>query len=144
MDAAVRAALAIDRASSARERTIDITTIGNRTGRPRRIEIWLYRFDGGLSLSGMPGRRAWTQNLRATPAFTLHLKHGVVADLPATAREVTDEAERREAFSAFVDDLNQPHNPGRIRQPTSAEEWLAGSPLFAIVLDDDAEGGVSA
>lgn len=121
--------------SSAAERTIDITTTGNRTGRPRRIEIWFYRAGGRLYLSGTPGRRAWAANLRANPAFTFHLKNGVVADLPATATEVTDEAERRAAFAAFVDDLNQPHDPGRIGRPTRVEDWLAGSPLFAIQID---------
>ena len=32
-----------------------------------------------------PKTRDWLANLAAQPQFTFHLKHGVVADLPATA-----------------------------------------------------------
>ena len=35
--------------------------------------------------------RAWLHNLRADPRLTFHLKQLVQADLPATAREITDE-----------------------------------------------------
>jgi deazaflavin-dependent oxidoreductase (nitroreductase family) len=77
--------------------TIDITTIGRRTGLPRRIEIAFHSFDGHLYISGMPSRRtrAWLHNLRANPRFTFHLKQLLQADLSATAREITDPAERR-------------------------------------------------
>ncbi len=40
--------------------------------------------------------RAWLHNLEADPRLTVHLKPGVVADLPATARIVSDETERRD------------------------------------------------
>jgi hypothetical protein len=93
MDADVANALAIDRDSGARERTVDITTIGRRSGAERRIETWFYRVDGVVYLSGMPGRRDWAANLEAEPAFTFHLKHGTRADLQARASEVVDEAE---------------------------------------------------
>ena len=76
--------------------TIDITTTGRRTGEPRRIEISLHSFGGHLYISGMPSphTRAWLHNLRANPSMTVHLKQLVQADLPATAREITDDAER--------------------------------------------------
>lgn len=81
--------------------TIDITTTGRRTGLPRRIEIVFHSFDGHLYISGMPSRRtrAWLQNLRANPRFTFHLKQLLQADLPATAREITDPLERREVLT---------------------------------------------
>ncbi len=77
--------------------TIDITTTGRRTGLPRRIEIALHSFGGHLYISGTPSpsTRAWIHNLRADPGMTVHLKQLIAADLPATAREITDEAERR-------------------------------------------------
>lgn len=78
--------------------TIDITTIGRRSGEPRRIEMMFHSFDGHVYISGMPnpGRtRAWLQNMRANPDFTFHLKQLVQADLPATAREITEPVERR-------------------------------------------------
>jgi len=81
--------------------TIDITTIGRRSGLPRRIEIVFHSFDGRLYISGIPrpGTRAWLRNLRANPHLTFHLKQLLKADLPATAREITDPAERREVLT---------------------------------------------
>lgn len=58
MDPRIEKALAITPSSSARERTIDITTIGARTGRQRRIEVWFYRVDGQIYLSSSPARRS--------------------------------------------------------------------------------------
>ena len=81
--------------------TIDITTTGRKSGEPRRIEIVFHSFDGRLYIRGMPSgkTRAWLHNLRADPRLTFHLKQLVQADLPATAREITDEAERREVLA---------------------------------------------
>lgn len=82
--------------------TIDITTIGRRTGEPRRIEMMFHNFGAHLYISGMPnpGRtRAWLQNMRANPSFMFHLKRSVQADLPATAREITDLAERQDVLA---------------------------------------------
>ena len=87
-----------------RGHTIDITTTGRRTGLPRRIEIVFHNFDGRIYITGSPSRRtrAWLYNLRADPRFTFHLKRTVHADLPATARIIDDEAERRDVFEKVV------------------------------------------
>ena len=87
-----------------RGHTIDITTTGRRTGLPRRIEIVFHNFDGRIYITGSPSRstRAWLHNLRADPHLTFHLKHTVHADLPATARIIDDEAERRAVFEKVV------------------------------------------
>ncbi len=127
MNDTIRKALAITPASPARDRTVDITTIGRRSGQPRRIETWFYRAGGTVYLTGMPGKRDWYVNLKANPAFTFHLKHGVPADLPATARAVTDEAERRPILTEIVTDLNQ---------PTDLEDWIKGSPLIEVSFDE--------
>ena len=37
------------------DRVIDITTIGRKTGEPRRIEIWFHRIDGRYYITGTPG-----------------------------------------------------------------------------------------
>src|ERR1035437_77429 len=77
---------------------IDITTTGRTSGQPRRVEIAFHSIGGCIYISGMPNanrRRSWLANLEADPRFTFHLKHGVSADLPATARVIIDEAERR-------------------------------------------------
>lgn len=138
MDEAVRRALAITPASSARERTVDITTIGSKTGRPRRIEVWFYRVDGEIYLTTMPAHRAWYGNIVANPDFTFHLTHGVRADLAATGTPVRDEATRRRVFSAIIDDLNQPSNPAGLPQPVAPlAEWMAGSPLIHVTFRND-------
>ena len=108
----MRQALAIDASSTIEDRTIDITTTGRRSGEPRRIEIAFYRLGDDIYLSGIPGpkTRNWLANLAAHPQFTFHLKHGVVADLPATATVIVDPAERwrvlREGDSSAVDMAN--------------------------------------
>ena len=83
-----------------RGHTIDITTTGRRSGLPRRIEIVFHNFDGRIYITGRPSHRTrdWIHNLEADPHFTFHLKRTVQADLPATARIITDEAERRAVF----------------------------------------------
>jgi deazaflavin-dependent oxidoreductase (nitroreductase family) len=84
--------------SLARGHVIDITTTGRKTGQPRRIEIVFHNIDGRLIITGMPRtdrRRAWLVNLEADPTLTFHLKGAVEADLPAIARVITDEADRR-------------------------------------------------
>lgn len=133
MDEKVGQALAIDRSSTAWARTVEITTTGRRTGLPRRIEIWFHRVDGRYYLSTLPGRPSWYANLVANPEFTFHVKHGARADLPATAIPITDPGIRRPVFEYIVEDMNQPHNPARIRQPTHVEEWMAGSPLVEVI-----------
>jgi len=78
-----------------RGETMDITTIGRQSGEPRRIELVYHNVDGHILISGHPGRpRSWLANLAANPRFTFHLKQRVPADLPATARVITDTAER--------------------------------------------------
>jgi deazaflavin-dependent oxidoreductase (nitroreductase family) len=79
---------------------VDITTIGRKSSQPRRIEIVMHNIGGRLYISGQPSRkrRGWLANLETNPKFTLHLKRGARADLPATAREITDPKERRQVL----------------------------------------------
>ena len=84
--------------SLAHGHTIDITTTGRRTGLPRRVEIVFHNIDGRLIITGSPRsdrKRAWLLNLETDPNLTFHLKGSVKADLPATARVITDPIERR-------------------------------------------------
>jgi deazaflavin-dependent oxidoreductase (nitroreductase family) len=76
---------------------IDITTKGRKTGEARRIEIVFHNFGGTVYISGFPRpqKRSWLANMEANPDFTFHLKNEVQADLSATARSITDAAERR-------------------------------------------------
>lgn len=128
----IRRAIEITPAAGTRERIIDITTLGRRTGRPRRIEIFFYRAAGTTYLCSGTGGSAtdWYANLLTNPSFTFHLKNGIRADLPARATPVTDPAERQAVLAEIVADLNQPHDPGTIR-PTRLEDW-ADSRLMRI------------
>jgi deazaflavin-dependent oxidoreductase (nitroreductase family) len=130
----VRAALAITPSSTMEDRTIDITTTGRRSGKTRRIEIVFYRFEDSVYLSGIPGPRTrdWLANLAANPRFTFHLKHGVVADLPAEAEVITDPTERRRVFADFVDEFNQRHGADTPWGVAVLDEWVEGSPLAKV------------
>ncbi|MDZ8171978.1 nitroreductase/quinone reductase family protein [Microbacterium xanthum] len=137
MDERIRNALAITPASSASARTVDITTIGAKTGRPRRIEIWFYRVDGEIYLTTQPARRAWYANLLRNPDFTFHLKGAVRADLAATAAPVVAQHERARVFTSIIADLDQPLHRFYISQPVQPlEQWMTGSPLMHVTFSD--------
>lgn len=76
---------------------IDITTTGRESGQPRRLEIVFHNVAGRIYISGIPStkRRSWIANLDSDPHMTFHLKGKVRADLPATARIIDEEKERR-------------------------------------------------
>lgn len=68
------------------------------------LELVYHNVDGRILISGKPGfPRSWIANLRANPRFTFHLKHGVRADLPATARVITDRAERERLLTPIAE-----------------------------------------
>jgi deazaflavin-dependent oxidoreductase (nitroreductase family) len=107
---------------------IDITTTGRRSGEPRRIEIVYHVIDGRIFISGQPNpnrRRSWLANLEADPKLTFHLKRGVKADLPASARIVTDEAERRAVLAHVARAWNR----------TDLEAMVAFSPLIEVTVE---------
>lgn len=108
-----------------KDHTIDITTIGRKSGQPRRIEIWFHNVEGRLFITGLPGKRDWYANLVAKPEFTFHLKESLSADLPATARPITTETERREILTKILHKLD--------RLP-ELEAWVKNSPLVEVTL----------
>jgi deazaflavin-dependent oxidoreductase (nitroreductase family) len=118
MDDAIRRALE-------RDRTIDITTRGRRSGEPQRIEIWFHNVDGRLYVTGLPGRRDWYANLLADPQLTFHLKETASADLAAHARPIRDERERRLVLETIL---------ARLGRRPQLEEWVARSPLVEVEL----------
>lgn len=139
MNEDVRQKLAIDSSSTIEDRTIDITTIGRRTGKPRRIEIVFYRLGDDIYLSGIPApkQRDWLANLGAQPQFTFHLKHDVVADLPATATVIVDPAQRRRVLGVFVEEFNDRRGPDSPWPAAVLDEWVAQSPLAKVTFADD-------
>lgn len=105
---------------------IDITTTGRKSGRPHRIEITFHNVGGQVYISGMPRaqRRSWLANLDADPNFTFHLKGPVQADLPATARIIDDEEERRTVLAPIA----------RAWKRNDVETMVAQSPLIEVLL----------
>jgi deazaflavin-dependent oxidoreductase (nitroreductase family) len=138
MNDEVRQALVIDASSTIDDRTIDITTTGRRSGQPRRIEIVFYRLGHDIYLSGVPGptRRDWLANLAENPNFTFHLKHDVVADLPATATVIVDPVERQRVLAVFVDEFNRRNGPGGLWPEAVLKEWVADSPLAKVTFSE--------
>jgi deazaflavin-dependent oxidoreductase (nitroreductase family) len=111
---------------------IDLTTTGRRTGRPRRIEIFLHHQDGLLFISGIPRAdrtRDWILNVTADPHVVVHLKQSVTADIPATARVITDPAERRPLMEAAA------RRWGR----HDVDEMVRHSPLIELTVSDPDE-----
>ena len=116
------------RAALSRGGTIDITTTGRQSGLPRRLEIVFHRIDGRMWISGIPSprKRAWIANLEADPHLTVHLKGPVaVADLPATARVVEEEAERRQVLERVA----------RAWRRTDLDRMVVESPLIEVTID---------
>ena len=104
---------------------IDLTTTGRQSGQARRLEIFLHNLAGRLVISGVPSRertRAWLRNVEANPSVTLHLKQRLQADVPATARVVTDPEERRRLLEGVA------ANWGR----TDLDVMQAYSPLIEV------------
>jgi deazaflavin-dependent oxidoreductase (nitroreductase family) len=116
MDDRIRRALS-------RGHLIDLTTTGRKTGQPRRIELVFHAIDGRVYISGMPGfPRSWLANVNANPAVTFHLKGPIQADLPATAHEITEPAERRRIMERVA------ANWGR----TDVDRMMTASPLIEV------------
>ena len=106
--------------------TCDVSTIGRRSGRVRRTEIWYVIIDGQIVLTGTPGPRSWLANMRDSPDVVLHLRDPA-RDLAVLAREVTDRAQRRRVAE----------EAGRLRpwyadQPYSIDDWVADSPMVVL------------
>ncbi|MBV7332856.1 nitroreductase family deazaflavin-dependent oxidoreductase [Chloroflexi bacterium TSY] len=119
MDATLKRALEQDL-------VIDITTIGRKSGEPRRIEMWFHYVDGRFFITGTPGPRDWYANMCTNPNFTFHLKESVQADLPARAIPILDQDERRSILSSIFIKLDR---------TIGLEKWVANSPLVEVMLD---------
>ncbi len=107
---------------------VDITTTGRTSGLPRRIEIYMHQIDGAYYLTGRPGpRRDWERNIEAEPKFTVHLKHGITADVDVVGETEPDREERaRVILAARVD--NWGADPDQARD--ELDLWLDRAPYI--------------
>ncbi len=89
-----QAELAAALGSVAAESTLDITTIGRKSGKPRTKTIWFVYDQGRLYVqSGQDGKTHWYRNLQQTPEMRLTIgalrltgRAKFVADAEETAR----------------------------------------------------------
>jgi deazaflavin-dependent oxidoreductase (nitroreductase family) len=112
---------------SAAPKYLYLTTIGRRSGRPRRIEIWFTRHEGRYYLVSEHGRRSqWVRNLLAEPEVRARVG---ARGFRAHARVVDHRAERElvgavrrcsEAKYGWGDGLVVELRPARRAAPFSA------------------------
>jgi len=111
---------------------VDITTVGAKSGRHRRIEIVFHCFEGRFYITGKPGfKRDWMANLNANPEFTLHLKRNVTANLTAQATEITNEEERESVLYRILTESwdTEPDKAAHI-----VPRWVADAPLVEFTI----------
>ena len=111
---------------------IDITTIGAKTGNERRIEINFIQLEGRFFITGRPGRRRdWQANLKANPAFTVHVEGERISDISAKARLITDTAEREDVLYRILTEGWDNH-PDKAKHILS--RWVSESPLIEFTI----------
>jgi hypothetical protein len=109
-----------------KDRLVDISTIGRRSGEVHRIEIAFHLVDDQIYLTGRPRRRDWLANMKTHPQFTFHLKQSAQLDIPALAIPIADEAERRAILTKILAEMEESQG--------DLESWVAGSPLVRVEL----------
>tara|TARA_B100000686_G_C16694637_1_gene919735 strand:- start:281 stop:661 length:381 start_codon:yes stop_codon:yes gene_type:complete len=113
-----------------KDRLIDITTIGRRSGKSYRKEVLLRQLDGQPYLSHTAGPRDWAANLLANPSFTYHLKESINLDLPARATEITDTDQKRIIIKSLLEkEVSEPLVEDALGQ---IDARVTGSHLFHV------------
>ena len=79
--------------SAAREKEVEITTFGRKTGKPSKRIIWISVLGERIYVrSGLGMTRDWPKNLQANGRALLHMGG---KEVPVRARHVTDPEEAR-------------------------------------------------
>jgi deazaflavin-dependent oxidoreductase (nitroreductase family) len=79
--------------AAAREKEVELTTYGRKTGNPSRRIIWITALDDRIYVrSGLGLTRDWPKNLLADDRAVLHMAG---QDIPVRARHVTSPEEAR-------------------------------------------------
>ncbi len=106
--------------AAAREREVQLTTLGRKTGKPRRVTIWIGTDGNRLFIrSGEGMRRHWPQNLLAKGEGVVRLGKSEVKVKP---RLVTDQAEARAVSGLYRSKYGQFVRPSKPGEPLTLGE----------------------
>ena len=106
--------------AAAREREVQFTTYGRKTGKPRRVTIWIGTDGQRLYIrSGQGMRRHWPQNLLAKGEGLVRLGK---ADVKVKPRLVTDPAEARAVSAMYRRKYGQFVRPSKPDEPLTLGE----------------------
>jgi deazaflavin-dependent oxidoreductase (nitroreductase family) len=118
-------------ASCASEPFLYLTTIGRRTGRRHRIEIWFAERDGRLYLlSGGRDRADWVRNIKSNQRVTVELgseSHDGVAHM-VEADTAEDQRARDLLVAKYADTEGDLEEWGRTSLPVVIEFPASGLP----------------
>jgi hypothetical protein len=116
-------------AAAARQREVDLTTFGRRTGRASRRTLWLTPVGSRLYVRAGGGlARDWPRNLLANGRGILHLEG---YDVPVHARHVTDPADARAPAAAVGRKYASANRPS----PAGGPLTLAEQATFELLPD---------
>ena len=106
--------------AAAREREVRLTTRGRKSGKPRRVTIWISTDGERLYIrSGAGMRRDWPQNLIAAGEGELHLGGRTVKVGP---RHVTEASEARAVSGLYAAKYSSSVKPSRPTEPLTLGE----------------------
>jgi deazaflavin-dependent oxidoreductase (nitroreductase family) len=109
----------------ARQRTVNLTTIGRKTGKPSTVEIWWFEFEDRLLVTGTPGPRDWLANIRSDPNVIVSHRIG---DLTGSATVVDDPEFRRRFFMS--------NEPRWYRGQAQLDALVAEAPMVELHLTE--------
>jgi deazaflavin-dependent oxidoreductase (nitroreductase family) len=106
--------------SAAREKEVEFTTFGRKTGKASRRIIWITNLDGKLYIrSGLGLTRDWPKNLVANKRGILHIAGN---DVPVEARHVTDPEEARAMHAPVKQKYNAERTSSKGDEPLTPAE----------------------
>lgn len=79
--------------------TLELTTTGRKSGKPRTVTIWFVVDDRLYVQSGKEGKTDWYQNVLANPAVTVKIDD---REFRGQARTITDAAETARVHELFT------------------------------------------
>lgn len=106
--------------TAAREKEVEFTTFGRKSGKATRKIIWITVLDGKLYIrSGLGMTRDWPQNLLANGRGVLHMAGQNIA---VRARHVTDPSEARSLHGAVKEKYNAERTQSSGDEPLTPSE----------------------